>query len=163
MPRDLPEYHFVDHWHVPAPIERVYDVLGDVVAYPTWWGDVWVAAEGEPGLPVPGRVTRVVSRGFLPYKLRFTITCLEVDRPRRIHSRLNGDFEGTGTWTFEPTGDETDATLDWHPSVAKPIVRLFTPVVRPLFRANHDWAMTRGQQHLVDYVHSGGKPTEASA
>ena len=40
--------------------------------------------------------------------------------------------------------------LDWRPRVAKPIVRRFTPVLRPLFESNHDWAMRRGQERILE-------------
>ncbi len=51
------------------------------------------------------------------------MTCLETDRPHRIHSRLEGDFEGTGTWLLEEDEGGTHAVFDWRPSVQKPLVR----------------------------------------
>jgi hypothetical protein len=86
----------------------------------------------------------VVARGRLPYRLRFTLTTLEAERPHRIHSRLEGDFEGTGTWLLAEEGAATVARLDWRPSVRKAGVRQLTPVLRPLFRSNHAWTMRRG-------------------
>lgn len=32
-----PAYRFLDRWAVQAPIDRVYDTIGDVVAYERWW------------------------------------------------------------------------------------------------------------------------------
>ncbi len=43
-----PEYRFLDRWEVPAAIDRVYDVLARPLDYPTWWGDVFRSAEGDP-------------------------------------------------------------------------------------------------------------------
>jgi hypothetical protein len=153
MARELPEYRFLDHWHVAAPIDEIYDVVGDVLGYPRWWSDVFLGADGDPGPPEPGRATAVLARGFLPYKLRFTLTCTEVERPARIHSQLSGDFEGSGTWLLETAGNgHTDVALDWRPRVAKPFVRSFTPVLRPLFRANHNWTMVRGGRAILAEV-----------
>jgi uncharacterized protein YndB with AHSA1/START domain len=35
-------YEFVDRWFVPAPVEDVYDVIGEPLEYPRWWGDVFL-------------------------------------------------------------------------------------------------------------------------
>ena len=135
---------FLDEWRVPAPVERVYDLVGRPRDYPRWWGDVFLEAEGDEGEPAPGKRIAVRARGFLPYTLRFSLTTLEAERPHRIHSRLDGDFEGTGTWLLEEDGNGTVARLDWRPSVRKAGVRQLSPLLRPLFRANHAWTMRRG-------------------
>ena len=100
-------YRFLDRWAVPHPVERVFDAVGEPLAYPEWWPDVFLAAEGDGGPPEPGKRISVVARGFLPYRLRFTMECLEVERPVRILSRLTGDFEGTGEWRLREDGDVT--------------------------------------------------------
>ena len=40
--------------------------------------------------------------------------------------------------------------LDFRPRVNKPGVRQLTPLLRPLFRSNHAWAMRRGQERLIE-------------
>lgn len=139
---------------MPADIERVYDLLGRPLDYPRWWGEVFLAAEGDGGEPAPGKRVTVKARGFLPYRIRFSITCLDVDRPYRIHSRLDGDFEGTGTWLFTEEEGGTHAVLDWRPSVRKPLVRQLTPVLRPLFRENHAWTMRHGLESALRLLQS---------
>ena len=141
MPAD---YRFLDEWRLAADVERVYDLVGTPLEYPRWWSEVFLEAEGDGGEPAPGKCIAVVARGFLPYRLRFSLTTLEVDRPYRIHSRLDGDFEGSGTWLLAEDEGQTRVTLDWRPSVRKAGVRQLTPVLRPLFRANHAWTMRRG-------------------
>ena len=143
------EYRFLDEWRLPADVERVYDLVGRPLDYPRWWGKVFLAADGDSGEPAPGKTIAVEARGFLPYKLHFTLTTLEVDRPYRIHSRLDGDFEGTGTWLLSTDEAGTRAQLDWRPSVQKAGVKQLSPVLRPLFRANHDWTMRRGQESAL--------------
>jgi uncharacterized protein YndB with AHSA1/START domain len=145
-------YHFVDRWFVAAPVEDVYDVIGEPLEYPVWWGDVFPEMGGDPGPPRAGRRTTIVARGFLPYKLRFASEVVAAERPRLIEMTLSGDFEGGGTWQFEPAEGGTNATLDWRPIVQKPLVRSLTPVLRPLFRANHTWTMKRGERHIADYM-----------
>ena len=42
-----PAYRFVDRWVVAAPIERVYDTIGDVRGYERWWTDFVIRATGD--------------------------------------------------------------------------------------------------------------------
>ena len=42
--------------------------------------------------------------------------------------------------------------FDWRVHADKPILRLFTPVLRPLFRWNHAWAIARAQEGLEPYA-----------
>jgi hypothetical protein len=71
------EYCFVDRWLVRAPLQAAYDVIGDTLGYPRWWGNVFVSVDGDGGPPRPGRHVRIVSRGFLPYLLRWEAEILE--------------------------------------------------------------------------------------
>jgi hypothetical protein len=78
---------------------------------------------------------------------------VEAERPWRLASRVGGALVGSGTWTLEPAPDGgTIASLDWQPSVARPVLRGLTPVARPLLRGNHTWAMRRGQREIVPWV-----------
>jgi len=147
-------YVFVDRWFVPAPVGDVYDVIGAPLDYPKWWGDVFPEVGGDEGPPRPGRRNTITARGFLPYKLHFVGEVTEAERPRTIVMRLEGDFEGGGTWTFEEAEGGTAAVLDWRPIVQKAGVKPLTPLLRPLFRANHNWTMRRGERHIADYLAS---------
>jgi hypothetical protein len=91
-------------------------------------------------------------KAYLPYKVNFGLEVLEAERPRRILSRLSKDFDGTGEWTLQETAEGTDATLDWRPSVNHALIKYLTPVLRPLFRSNHTWAMRRGERQLREYL-----------
>jgi uncharacterized protein YndB with AHSA1/START domain len=143
------KYEFVDEWFVPASVEDVYDAVGDQLAYPRWWGQVFLEIRGDGGPPRPGRRASVVARGFLPYRLRFDAVVTAAERPRSIELSLSGDFGGGGAWSFTPQEGGTRAVLDWRPEVEKPVVRYLTPILRPLFRANHTWTMDRGQEAIV--------------
>jgi uncharacterized protein YndB with AHSA1/START domain len=143
----MAQYQFVDTWHLDAAIDRVYDLVGEPLQYPRWWGDVWLSAEGDGGEPEPGKRIEVVTRGFLPYRIRWALTCTEADRPHRVSLSMDGDFVGTATWLLsEGEGGVVTAQLDFRPDVRKPGVRQLTPVLRPLFSSNHRWAMRRGQE-----------------
>jgi uncharacterized protein YndB with AHSA1/START domain len=150
------QYQFIDRWYVPAPIGDVYDVIGDQLGYTAWWEKVFLAVTGDGGPPRPGRRASIVSKGFLPYKLRWDAEVVEADPPRGFRFRMEGDFMGDGDWTLEEADGGTRATLDFRPAVEKPFVKQLTPILRPLFQANHRWAMRRGQEGIVEHMRRGG-------
>jgi uncharacterized protein YndB with AHSA1/START domain len=137
---------------VPAPIERVYDTIGDVLGYERWWTDFVVRATGRTAPPTPGKRNELVVKACLPYKVNFGLEVIEAEWPRRILSRLSKDFDGTGEWVLQETADATVATLDWRPSVNHSLMRYLTPALRPLFRSNHNWAMRHGERQIREYL-----------
>ena len=84
------EYRFVDTWFVPAPVEETYHVIGNTLGYPVWWGATFIAVEGDPGPPRPGRHAKIVSRGRLPYKLRWEAEIAEADAPHGFSFTMDG-------------------------------------------------------------------------
>jgi uncharacterized protein YndB with AHSA1/START domain len=142
-------YSFIDEWFVPASVEAVYDLLSRPRDYPTWWGEAFLAGEGDAGPAAPGKRARMLTRGRLPYRLTWELVCVEADAPTRLVSRIEGDFVGEGIWTFTPAGDGTRAVLQWNVDVRKRLVRHLTPALRPLFAWNHRWAMRRGHERIT--------------
>ncbi|MFN0155025.1 MAG: SRPBCC family protein [Gaiella sp.] len=141
-------YRFVDTWFVPTDPGTVYALLSCPREYPRWWGEAFLEGEGDAGPAVPGKQARLLTRGRLPYTLRWTLTCVEAVEPSRLVSRITGDFEGEGIWTIAPVEGGTRVVLEWNVDVRKPLVRRLTPMLRPLFRWNHRWAMRHGERNI---------------
>ena len=59
-----------------------------------------------------------------------------------------GDFVGRGVWTFVQDGAFVNVTYDWRIRAEKPLLQTLSPVLRPLFEANHRWAMAQGEESL---------------
>jgi polyketide cyclase/dehydrase/lipid transport protein len=144
------EYAFLTTWRARATAEEVFDVLADPLALKRWWPSVYLdVKELKPGAPdSAGRVIGLYTKGWLPYTLRWNFTVTESTRPRGFKLTAHGDFEGTGVWTIRQDGDYVDATYDWRISAEKPLLRYGTLVLRPIFAANHRWAMARGLESL---------------
>ena len=145
------EYVFVDEWDVDAPMEAVFDALADARTYPEWWKPVYFSVEGEsePGL---GQVTRHFFKGKLPYTLEMEGRTTSYDRPTSIEFDVDGDLRGHGKWTLTSRAGKTHVRWDWVVFADKPIVRALTPVLRPLFRWNHNWAVKRAVEGLEPYA-----------
>lgn len=144
------DYHFVTRWRVRATITDVADVISDAQGLPRWWPAVYLdVCELEPGEPSGvGKVIELHTRGWLPYTLRWCFQVTESDYPANLAIEASGDFNGTGRWSFVQDGDFTDVTYDWQIRAAKPLLRRFSWLMKPVFSANHRWAMARGRESL---------------
>ena len=141
------EYVFVDEWDVDAPQEVVYDVVADARTYPEWWRPVYLSVEGDE------KVTQHHFKGRLPYTLKMRAEMVREDRPRQFEVSVDGDLRGKGVWTFAPgVGGRTHVRWDWIVFADRPLLRYFTPILRPLFRWNHSWAVARAREQLEPYA-----------
>ena len=145
------DYVFVDEWDVAAPPEPVFDALADGRTYPEWWRPVYIDVEtnGPPGL---GRVSKQHFKGRLPYHLRTSSTITRYDRPTHLGAEVDGDLRGAGLWTLTPFEGGTHVRFDWRVHADKPILRVLTPLLRPLFRWNHAWAIARARDGLEPFA-----------
>jgi uncharacterized protein YndB with AHSA1/START domain len=152
MPIAVPsnDYIFFTEWQIPAPVDIVYEILKSGRDYPRWWPDVYLEAHAE--LPeADGRVgdtVMLLTKGRLPYRLRWTARLVRLQKPTEIELTASGDFVGRGLWRLEPHSDGTHVTFDWRIRADKPLLRWFSSVLKPLFRWNHRWAMATGLERL---------------
>ena len=144
------DYHFITAWHLEATPEEVSAILADAEDLARWWPSVYLEVEREePGDERGvGAVVRHHTKGWLLYTLRWRFTVTESDPPRGFSLEANGDFVGRGIWTFEQVGEETVATYDWRILAEKGVLRRLSLVMKPLFSANHRWAMAKGEESL---------------
>lgn len=151
-------YHFVTRWRVEGTREDVYRVIEDTPSLPRWWPAVWLKVEP---LPQPDSY-RLTSKGWLPYILEWTATTSEKVFPERIELTASGDFAGRGIWTFQQDGAFTDIQYDWEIVADKPLLKYLSFVFKPLFAANHNWAMRKGEESLrLELQRRAGKGDQA--
>lgn len=144
------EYHFVTHWRVEAGVEEVSAILGNARDLVRWWPAVYLetsqlAPGGEGGV---GARYSLYTKGWLPYTLRWQFRVTESHAPYGYTIEAEGDFVGTGIWTFEQDGPFVHVVYDWSISAEKPLLRRFSFLLKPIFAANHRWAMRMGEKSL---------------
>jgi mannose-6-phosphate isomerase-like protein (cupin superfamily) len=147
------EYHFYDRWLIPAPIEQVWESITQTEHYTKWWGKVYDRVErlSEGDKDGLGAKTRVVVHGPLPYRLSFVVESTRMERPYVLAVRTQGDLVGTGIWRLRSVEGGTEVGYDWRPRADFPVVRWLSPLLKPLFRYNHDWCMHQGEVGLWEW------------
>jgi len=143
------DYHFITQWRVESTLKEVSEIIGDAQGLARWWPSVYldvnVLEQGdENGL---GKVVDLYTKGWLPYTLRWQFRVTEV-RPDGFTLVAWGDFDGRGIWTFEQDGAWVNITYDWKIKAEKPLLRYFSFIMKPIFSANHRWAMAKGEESL---------------
>jgi hypothetical protein len=143
-------YHFVTRWRVPGSCGEVADVLGDPLALAKWWPSVYLAVDQltPPGPGGVGQRVRLETRGWLPYTLRWEFEVVASNYPFGFTLDATGHLEGHGAWAFVQDGAMVDIVFDFRIRVEKTIVRRLSFALKPLFEANHRWAMAQGEESL---------------
>ena|SRR2546422_3675484 len=88
-------YHFEDHWQIPFPCEDVWTVLSEPTKFPLWWRGVYlnaVVADSTSEDPHVGQRINVLTKGRLPYRLRWTIETIRLDKPRLIEFKASVEY-----------------------------------------------------------------------
>ncbi|TIS88413.1 hypothetical protein [Mesorhizobium sp.] len=151
------EFHFLEEWTIPdfSPREIWSGVVAaDPKTLPRWWRGVYQEVElagAEGGLRL-GASARVTARGFLPYRLRFVLEVTDLTPGAMIAVRSRGDLEGI--WQAKLSGHSSGShvAIEWRVTVNKPIVRLLSPLLKPIFARNHTWTTPRGEAGLRAYM-----------
>lgn len=143
-------YHFVTQWRLQGTVEEVGAIIADANGLSRWWPavylDVQVLDVGDAN--GVGAVIRLYTKGWLPYTLRWQFQVTEVEHLHRLVIRADGDFVGRGIWTFAQDGDWVNVTYDWQVEAQKTWLRRLSFLFKPLFAANHEWAMRMGEESI---------------
>jgi hypothetical protein len=145
------DYHFITTWRIPGTADEITDILADAPDLARWWPSVYLEVEqltpgDERGI---GKRVRLYTKGWLPYTLRWNFTVTESNPPHGFSLEADGDFVGRGIWKFVPDGDTVIVTYDWRIRADKPLLRTFSFLMKPVFGANHHWAMRKGEESLL--------------
>jgi uncharacterized protein YndB with AHSA1/START domain len=144
-------YVFVDEWDVAAPPESVFAAIADARTYPQWWRPVYLDVDAD-GPAELGKESRQHFKGRLPYHLHTRSRVVALDPLQTVTAEVDGDLRGRGTWTLTPTAAGTHVRFDWQVHADRRLLKALTPVLRPLFRWNHNWAIARAMEGLEPYA-----------
>jgi hypothetical protein len=144
---DLNHYRFRSEWQLNAPAANVFEVLGALETYPSWWPEIRLAEA------ITSDSMRLTARSLLPYDLEFISHQARRDTDAGVlEATLTGDLEGFSRWTIRSDGAATTAVFDEEVVAHKPLLRKTALIARPAFRANHRLMMRHGRLGLRTYL-----------
>jgi hypothetical protein len=138
------DYRFITLWNIDGTIEEAAEVLEDIEGLTQWWPSVYLSMVlldpgGKKGI---GKTVRFLTRGWLPYSLDWTLRVVESESPHRFVIEAEGDFVGRGIWRLTQVGNRAEIVYDWEVRADKPLLKFLSCVLKPLFGANHRWAVS---------------------
>ena len=144
------EYRFLTTWVLESGREPVWEAIFDQCSWPSWWRGVKDVVELEPGDDDGvGSHSRLTWRSRLPYDLVFEARTRVVERPWLIEADAFGELTGRGRWRLFEQQGVTAVLYEWKVATAKPWMNALSPVLAPVFAANHDWVMRSGGTGLA--------------
>ncbi|MFN8671640.1 MAG: polyketide cyclase [Candidatus Sericytochromatia bacterium] len=143
-------YHFITNWVVKGTVEEVFNIILDAKSLVEWWPSVYldIKTVNEPDEKGKNGRFSLLTKGFLPYTLKWDFIPIEIIKNEKIELIAEGDFSGRGIWTFEQDNDFVKIKYDWKITANKPILKMLSFLLKPIFSANHNWAMDMGLESL---------------
>jgi hypothetical protein len=136
----LPVIEYDGMFTFPAPVARVWELMGQFDRFPSVWG--WLrefSVEGQ-GLE-HGTVLHGIVVPPLPYRMQLEVVLDECVPGRRITAFVHGDLEGTAELTFDGDDGEARVHATWTIEMMQRPMRLAARFAYPLLRWGHDWVV----------------------
>ena len=154
----IKEYSFITVWELRnTSLEEAWKTIKAVDDWPQWWKGVEeVKALKEGDADGIGKVSSFTFKSALPYRLTFESELVQLEAYRLMKGKAKGELEGTGTWLFELKGDVVHIEYHWQVRTTKPWMNLLSPVLKPVFKWNHDVVMQWGLEGLIKRLHAKG-------
>ncbi|MBI2067562.1 MAG: hypothetical protein HYT77_06100 [Deltaproteobacteria bacterium] len=137
------DYRFVTHWRIRGNCHEVFSILRDGAHYARWWRPAYQESKQLSDKKVSSKV-----RAKLPYTLQFITELVRENAPWELEIHASGELVGTGRWTLSQHGPHAEIEFHWNVRAEKPLVRWLSPFLKSLFRWNHNWVMSTGEQAL---------------
>jgi len=146
----MADYSFVTVWKLKAPLEDVWNTILDSKTWPAWWKEVKSVKEIHPGDGLRiGNISDLTWRSVLPYTLHFRTTVVKVVPMEYMEGMASGDLVGRGRWYFSHANGITTVRYEWDVSTTKAWMNLLKPLLRILFKWNHDIVMRKGGEGIA--------------
>jgi hypothetical protein len=104
----------VDEVVIDSPAIVVFKaVLNEHAGVTHWWMPYWESKlRGETPMDQEGAIFDITVHG--KHTPRFSVTITKIVEGKLIETKVEGDFAGTGTWTFEPADGKTKVRFRWN-------------------------------------------------
>ena len=137
-------YHFVTNWTFEASIDRVWQKIVDVEAYPDLWSSIKRATIRGPEPKVQiGSVVDFALKGSLPMLLNFSTEFITFQPSNLIELKSSGDLMGHGKVVLGCQTGGTEFTFYWDVGLTNPLLNLLgkVPFLKSIMEKSHNEVM----------------------
>lgn len=151
-PKSPKPYHFVTHWRIEAEPKIVIRAMNDPGLWQKWWPGLESISVIEKTADLIGTKIACRWRSKAGYRLSTEITITGHASDSEVHFESAGDLIGHGSWTVRPAKTSTDVEIIWSVSTNKTWMNLASPLLKPVFKVNHNALMADGERGLNRYT-----------
>lgn len=150
-----PVFDMSSRWELEGNVSELAEILSDPLSLAEWWAPVFMRVElidAGSGAGV-GTSARFFTKGFMPHTFQFVAEIVKLDELKSIVIRTKGDFDGVCTIEIHNGYQNSVVDIRWRVEVYQPYLRMFLYPLKPLFIANHRWAMRHGRRGLQEEIY----------
>jgi hypothetical protein len=145
----MQQYCFHTTWKYQARISDIWPVIKDIENWPHWWKGVECVKILHPGeLNGMSKKAAMTWKSLLPYRLTFVMEVTGIVENEKITGHTTGELQGTGTWYFSQEGAFSVLQFHWDVMTTPAWMNVFAPLLKPVFKWNHDIIMLWGREGL---------------
>lgn len=146
-------YRFEEEWMVEAPVEKVWDQMVQVEAWPQWWKGLELS-DSVDGLPaiMEGKSYRTRWKGPFPYRLDIHAVIRKTSPHAAITADIHGDIQGRCTCRIQESRQGTRFFFSLDVRTVPPWMTLLSPFLKGYFSKNHNRLMAKGIQGFTRHL-----------
>lgn len=139
------------YWEMEATSPELDFVLENPLSIADWWAAVFMRVEVIEGdyYSGEGMLVKLWTKGFLPHTFSFLANVTHDDENDQVIVKTRGDFGGVGKITRSARSEGMMIHVNWQTSVDNHYLYWVMMAVKPVFVANHKWAMRKGKEGLA--------------
>lgn len=138
-------------WDIDVNISELDFVIDEPRLITNWWAAVFLKVEilGGSYYSDEGLKVRLWTKGLMPHSFKFLARVFHDKTKNQVMVKTDGDFNGIGTISISPIGrNQSQIHINWRTCVNNHYLYPLMMLVKPIFIANHKWAMRRGEQGI---------------
>ncbi len=148
-------------WNVNVPATDLSFVIDNPQKISQWWSAVFLQADvlGGDFYAQGGLKVKLRAKGILPLSFKFIARVFYNQSKQQLIVKTRGDFSGIGTINLVAVHNQkSQIHINWRTSVNNHLPYPLMLLFKPIFIANHHWAMRRGIQGLMTELELRNKP-----
>ncbi|MGV3466902.1 MAG: hypothetical protein ACO1OT_16620 [Heyndrickxia sp.] len=151
----MAHYKFKTKWVFDASSGTTVDQVWDALRsheYEQWWEGVTAKVLEQGDANGLGELRESFFKTRLPYTLSFQNRLIALQKPDLIQLEAYGELEGTGTYHITKADKLIEVIYLWDVVTTKRWMNIMAPIMKPMFKWNHDQVMKRGADGLAKHL-----------
>lgn len=151
----MAKYELKFVWKIKAPLEDVWSIVFNSLAWTNWWKSIMYVNETVKGFDTgEGSLRYYIIKGFLPHNIKYSCITTHVEQYSLIEGDIHGDIKGTIKWRFSEENEFTIIHGIWKVYDTKPLTYLASFLLYFIFKRNYKAIFSDGAKDLGRHLNT---------